>query len=420
MAYYSPLLVNGDFHIVMMKATASPETDGSWSNTDGSARVKQAQQGVVYGAVKSLWAVQDGTTIHIATQQASGRVAYHAFSTSTDAWTTVDDEVFDGIPGAFSYPVYPAVSIGIRTDGDKIVGFAYASDGENQDIYYSREEGSGWQTPVAVADGDGTVQYYGVSIVRGASDRMHFHMKDYNNGDGYHRSLSSANVLDTLTAFDSNIAAQTLAVAHPGISYVSGGTQVKVPYLDSTGKASSVRYASGANPSFSTDVDISDSALAFAAQYPYMGFAVDGTTTYLMYVGADSDVWRDSQGHGGSWGTDVEVHDAVTAGGISVNSYTDGGSVVAYLWDDNGTLKYGIITLAALDQEGYRWRDDDGSETAASWLQIQDSGIARNAAQITRLRIILNATGDNPAQAYQLEYKESNDPAAEWRKLPLN
>jgi hypothetical protein len=62
-----------------------------------------------------------------------------------------------------------------------------------------------------------------------------------------------------------------------------------------------------------------------------------------------------------------------------------------------------------LDQEGYRWRADNGSETSATWLAGQDVGILRAAETTTRLRALLNvASGDPEFSQYQLEYKKSS------------
>ncbi|QQR77515.1 MAG: hypothetical protein IPJ67_05325 [Candidatus Moraniibacteriota bacterium] len=71
------------------------------------------------------------------------------------------------------------------------------------------------------------------------------------------------------------------------------------------------------------------------------------------------------------------------------------------------TFKAG--SSASIEQEGFRWRADDGSESAASWLQLQDVNIVRSTGTNTRLRTLLNATGDPATAQYQLEYKKSTD-----------
>lgn len=68
-----------------------------------------------------------------------------------------------------------------------------------------------------------------------------------------------------------------------------------------------------------------------------------------------------------------------------------------------------------LEQEGFRFRDDDGDEDAATWLENQDTNLTREAGVNTRIRMLINATNDPPSQQYQLEYKKSTD--GEYRKV---
>jgi hypothetical protein len=89
-----------------------------------------------------------------------------------------------------------------------------------------------------------------------------------------------------------------------------------------------------------------------------------------------------------------------------------------------GTVKTSGIALEIrgdsgnVEQEGYRWRADDGNESGASWLASQDSDITRPAETVTRLRTLLNATGDPASNQYQLEYKKSS--VSSYTKVPLS
>ena len=76
--------------------------------------------------------------------------------------------------------------------------------------------------------------------------------------------------------------------------------------------------------------------------------------------------------------------------------------------------------VAALDleQEGFRFRDDDGSEAAATWLAAQDIDITRAKEMNTRLRILLNTTGDQDAKQFKLQYKKTSD--STWRDMPVS
>lgn len=78
--------------------------------------------------------------------------------------------------------------------------------------------------------------------------------------------------------------------------------------------------------------------------------------------------------------------------------------------DTNGVA---VATFKALlpgvDQEGYRFRNDDGSETTATWAASQDTDLTA-VLGTRRLRTILNVTSGDPATAtYRLDYRKSTD-----------
>ena len=73
---------------------------------------------------------------------------------------------------------------------------------------------------------------------------------------------------------------------------------------------------------------------------------------------------------------------------------------------------------ATLEQEGFRFRNDDGSESAASWLAAQDVNITRGKNANTRLRVLANTPGFNPAtQQATLQYRKVGDADSEWRDV---
>lgn len=69
------------------------------------------------------------------------------------------------------------------------------------------------------------------------------------------------------------------------------------------------------------------------------------------------------------------------------------------------------------EQEGFRWRADDGSESAASWLAAQDTNVSRAADEITRLRMLTDVSGDAPAEGLKLQYRRQG--ATTWRDVPV-
>lgn len=76
---------------------------------------------------------------------------------------------------------------------------------------------------------------------------------------------------------------------------------------------------------------------------------------------------------------------------------------------DDITLNGSVSTGGTVEQEGFRWRADDGSETTATWLAGQDVNVIRPVTTPTRLRVILNSTLDRGSENYRLEYRKVGD-----------
>ena len=77
-----------------------------------------------------------------------------------------------------------------------------------------------------------------------------------------------------------------------------------------------------------------------------------------------------------------------------------------------------VAVSISVEQESFRFRNDDGSESAATWKAAQDVNASVGIDEVFRLRFLLNATGDPAAQSYQLEYRKVG--AASWTKVPLD
>ena len=254
MATYAIMLARGGSEIVAMKASSNPSVDANWSNQGGS--VVLAQRGHI-NPVKSMWVYEDGSDLHVATQQLNGRVAYHVFDPGTDTWTTSDEFVVTNNPNVG----FEACSIALRSDGDVIIGYS-GNDAGDDAIFYARKEGASWTTNVQVDGSASTNNYRGPVVVLGASDRVHFFYRNVSNValSSLHRSLSSANSLDTADqVIDTTVGGVSFIFAH-GVSYVSGATKIRVLYLDFDDTISVVKLDSGADPTISTDTGVGDAA----------------------------------------------------------------------------------------------------------------------------------------------------------------
>ena len=106
---------------------------------------------------------------------------------------------------------------------------------------------------------------------------------------------------------------------------------------------------------------------------------------------------------------------SVQLNGYTIISATDAniGSGDAGIWITStgsgriNAFAFGNLTEPTIEQEGYRWRDDDGDEDGATWLAAQDSNITRSAELATRIRMLLNATGDPASAQYRLGWRIS-------------
>lgn len=78
-------------------------------------------------------------------------------------------------------------------------------------------------------------------------------------------------------------------------------------------------------------------------------------------------------------------------------------------------LAFGSAPIPPYEQEGYRWRNDDGSESTATWLAAQDTDTQQPTGQNLRLRMLVNAAGDPPSQQYQLEWRKVG--TSTWRTV---
>src|SRR5688572_4044021 len=128
----------------------------------------------------------------------------------------------------------------------------------------------------------------------------------------------------------------------------------------------------------------------------------------------------------GDWDAfdDTTVNPSPVGGTVTQASFITGqATFFAVDWGDQGTAgttSYGITDhagtvdmsgivveirgqAAVLEQEGFRWRADDGDEDAATWLASQDSNISRPSETNTRLRMLLNTAGDASSSQYRLD-----------------
>lgn len=371
---FGPFLSSAGNVYILLKITAS--ISPSWAMykatdpTSSFSEVDSAHRPANGGAndVTGISAVQDGDTLHIVMANNDGALnkasyRYDTFDMSTDLWGVVDEAIHTGLTVSDTTAGVNGglqnCDIVVRSDGTIVVGYNGAGEvfmggTRGRMVYARRSTGGTWTTGIAVGP-TGTTDYYRAGCSElGASDRTHFVYTNSSQSDVVHRSLDSSNTLDTAATIDATGLTSTGQLVAKGVHYVSGSsTLLRVPYVDSSGKISVAKFTSGANPSFTIDVDAATNAVRFAqygstpSWWALAYLILDGFTLYLAYVDSTNfDLYTDVNSNDLGWGTDV-LRLSATMNSLSASFYNrpGAGAVIGYVYDDGGTVKYNEVNL---------------------------------------------------------------------------
>jgi len=155
---------------------------------------------------------------------------------------------------------------------------------------------------------------------------------------------------------------------------------------------------------FSAASDYNISNIASDAPSPSYRSTMASTVTFVDAAGADYHL-STSNTLAIEQGTDLS-----TDGTLDFSTDVDGETrPKGVRWDIGADEADHIL----FQQEGYRFRNDNGSETTATWLAAQDTDIFHDKTPNTRLRVLVNveaATDTDPnATPFRLEYKKSTE-----------
>lgn len=301
--------------------------------------------------VLGLGTYQVGDIIHVVSSDVSGTTTdtrYHKFDMSSDSWTTSNEAIKTGYN---SGPGNVFCDITLRSDGDIIVAYKAAKIANMGTDYgkiaYARKEGT-WTIDISLDSSGTAATTWGIhGVVLGASDRAHFFFADATNNDGYQRTLTSTNSLETLPAsYDISIDSVLPTL---GTSYDSSGTQkVRWPYNDlATTTMSGAKCDSADVPTVTTDVNISTSAKE--ANFNICASA-DGTDLYYVFTNSsNNDTYFVKNSNDGGWETPVLIRAVTSSGNIFSNIYTRSGTKYLAIVYFDSDAKYDEYVLSAGD-----------------------------------------------------------------------
>lgn len=226
---------------------------------------------------------------------------------------------------------------------------------------------------------------------------------DYPSGVTYN-GVAMTNIANQAVSNGSFGASSAWQLVNPA----TGANTVQVTYaIADTFGANSISFSGVDQASPIGDIDQNTSSSASwsptltttSGDYVFVVTSSNNDVTQTVTTG--SEEWDDN--------SNVGAHTTAALSSIASGSLTG----VAWTWSSAETNSYIAFTIQQstldVDQEGYRFRNDDGNETTATWLANQDTAITQPLATNTRLRVLVDTSADPSSAQYQLEYKKSTE-----------
>lgn len=154
--------------------------------------------------------------------------------------------------------------------------------------------------------------------------------------------------------------------------------------------------------------------------FNFAGWSQISGTRYCVVLGvSSSDATNQPNWHGLDGGAEANYYSSNgSSWTLNQSSIQMSIAVTGISWDI-GAFEYAEGGTISLVQEGFRFRNDDGSETTATWKAAEDTGITLPSGNTVRLRLVIDATGASNAIP-QLEYRlqpAGNNNWGNWTKV---
>jgi hypothetical protein len=345
-ALYAVLVDKTNNHIECWKSTDGGDT---WAEQDAANHPSSSTT----ANYKSVTVHQSGTALVCFIPKGSTSIEIREFSTSSDTWgSAITGPTITLGAATHTNPAAtpPRVLGAKRSDGSYVVVYNGATQSVMGTAYdrakvHIRSSGGTWSGPFDLAGSpnspiDNTlpgtqVYYHPLAVVPDASDRAHIIYKEATSGALKSRTLLSGGTFTTAQTIDGGAYTDTSAGGGPALV----GTEIVYPYLQNSTTLGVGRATAADTPSWSTQaVSATTTSNPKLSGVNTGAVAGDGSTAHAFWPDfSTSDIWRDSDGGSGTWGTDTEWKDAVTCNAICVGAIGVG---IGVLYDDGGTVKY--------------------------------------------------------------------------------
>lgn len=255
-----------------------------------------------------------------------------------------------------------------------------------------------------------------------------------NDGSGvnFYSSSGSSNIYNSVSAANGNVgissglgtlvATNCYSGGNTGDDYGGAGTitQTTCASSDTTATGTSldsIAYSTSSGAYFTNVTSGSEDFHITNTSSDLYQAGTDLSGTFTDDIDGDT---RSSWDIGIDYITTADVSAEATPTSVYITSSTNTAQA-SFQRSDLASASIFYLTISAgfpifLQQEGFRWRDDDNDEANASWLDAQDTNISRERNVNTRIRVLVNANGDPASKQFQLEYRKVGD--TDWKAVP--
>lgn len=339
----------GNIYCVFRNGTTNTDLD-IYKATDPTVAFSQVGSLTLNanGLLLGIGTFQERDNLHIATQDNNEAILYHVFSMSSDSFTTSNEAVTSAV--GTNIDIEKAIQISLETGGDIIIFYQGASDqikGAKERVDRAFKVGGSWTVDQAVDDG-GEVHYFLGGIVRGKANKFHLVFKDDTNADVLHKSVQDVdgtlNSVEILNDSDMNVVDFPVAVP---VFYDDEGAEIVTTGWNRTTFMGATEVVDDGVPESVTT--LSSFIANRTNQFSILSLAVDVKTVWAIIARSGNDIYSTSNVDRAGWDLDLEELNGITCKLITSNSYQRGSDVVlAYIYDDDGTIKYNEKVLRSV------------------------------------------------------------------------
>jgi hypothetical protein len=358
---------NGNQYTITEVSVASPapamrkSTDGglTWAEVDVAGRPAWSS----WGDLESCWAIQDGTRLYIGNHRggSTNRYDHFEFATSDDGSDPDNWQTPEQVSTNAANPPNDQAGCLVRRGSDLYAFWNYF-DGTDDKIAWKKKSGGSWGTENYITT-SGKVLRQPVSIQKpyGSSDTIYLVVHNDTDNTLQYYTISTGDTVTGPTSFATNPSTTNYhPIVSPGVRYSAGATdRITFAYQNTSDTISCKDFDNGTLQSEQTVSD--NSAWAdptyTTSRQPVATLAVDDASdlVYCLYADASAhDIYQATR-TAGTWGTDVEIQDAVECQFLSANVFTRSGTkYLAYVWDScptglqaDAVVTYNEINLGA-------------------------------------------------------------------------